>query len=171
MAQDDPRKLLVLAFESSLQAIEAHLAVMRLMERGSILVRDAVFISKREDGKVRVTETLDVTPGDAAVRGSLWGALFGVLLAGPVGMLAGAAINAGGYALIAKLVDIGVPDAKVKEIGDLVTPGSTALALLVSHIDDDALLTEMKRFAGAKLVESTLSPATVDALRSALAQP
>jgi uncharacterized membrane protein len=170
MTDTDPRKLLVLAFESSLQAMEAYLAVSRLMGQGSVLVQDAVFITKRQDGKVRVTETLDVTPGEAAVRGSLWGALLGVLVAGPIGMLAGAAINAGGYALIAKLVDIGVSDAKVKEIGDSLAPGSTALALLVSHVDDDALVTEMKRFAGAKLVEATVSAETIAELRTALEQ-
>lgn len=168
MTDTDPRKLLVLAFDSQLQALEAYLAVSRLMSQGTVLVRDAVFISKRDDGKVRVTETLDITPADAAVRGSLWGALFGVLLAGPIGLVAGAAINAGGYALIAKFVDIGVPDAKVKEIGEALVPGSTALALLVSHVDNDALLTEMTRFAGAKLVETTLSAETVAALRAAL---
>jgi uncharacterized membrane protein len=168
MTDNDPRKLLVLAFESQLHAMEAYLAVSRLMGQGSILVRDAVFISKRDDGKVRVTETLDITPGEAAVRGSLWGALLGVLIGGPIGMVAGAAINAGGYALIAKFVDIGVPDEKVKEIGDAIGPGSTALALLVSHVDEDALLAELRRFAGAKLVQTTLSPKTVAALQAAL---
>lgn len=168
MTDTDPRKLLVLAFDSPLKAQEAFLAVTRLMSDGSVLVRDAVFIQKRDDGKVRVVETLDMTPGEAAVRGSFWGALFGVLIAGPIGLLAGAAINAGGYALIAKLTDIGIPDATVKEIGESLEAGSTALALLVSHVDNDALLVEMKRFAGAKLVQATLSPETVTALRSAL---
>jgi uncharacterized membrane protein len=168
MTDQDPRKLLVLAFESQLHALEAYLAVSRLMGQGSVVMQDAVFISKRDDGKVKVTETLDTTPGDAAVRGSLWGALLGALVAGPFGLVAGAAINAGGYALIAKFTDIGVPDAKVKEIGDAIAPGCTALALLVSHVDEDALLVEMRRFAGAKLVEATLSPETVAALRAAL---
>ena len=168
MNDNDPRKLLVLAFDSPLKAQEAFLAVTRLMNEGSVLIQDAAFIQKRDDGKVKVTETLDITPGEAAVRGSLWGALLGALVAGPIGLLAGAAINAGGYALIAKLTDIGIPDETVKEIGDTLDAGSTALALLVSHVDNDVLLTEMKRFAGAKLVQTTLSPETVAALRSAL---
>jgi uncharacterized membrane protein len=168
MNDNDPRKLLVLAFDSPLKAQEAFLAVTRLMNEGSVLVQDAAFIQKRDDGKVKITETLDITPGEAAVRGSLWGALLGALVAGPIGLLAGAAINAGGYALIAKLTDIGIPDATVKEIGDTLDAGSTALALLVSHVDNDVLLAEMKRFAGARLVQTTLSPETVAALRSAL---
>lgn len=168
---DEPNKLLVLAFDAQLKALEAHLAITRLVTEGSILVHDAVFIAKREDGKVRVTETLDITPGDAAIRGSFWGALLGVLVAGPIGLVAGAAINAGGYALIAKLTDIGVPDATVEEIGESLAPSWTALALLVSHVEEQALLTELKRFAGAKLVQTSLPPEAVTALRAALTVP
>ncbi len=168
MTTNNPSKLLVLAFESSLRAQEAFLAVTRLAQEGRLLVQDAVFIQKRDDGKVKVTETLDISPGNAAVNGSLWGALIGTIVAGPVGLLAGGALSAGVGALIAKFTDIGVPDATVAEIGEALAPSSTGLALLVSHIDEEALTTEMRRFAGAKLVQTTLSPDTVETLRGAL---
>jgi eukaryotic-like serine/threonine-protein kinase len=57
-------------------------------------------------------------------------------------------------ALVAKLTDIGVPDGTVESIGKALEPSTTALALLVSHIDDDTLATELSRFAGATLVPS-----------------
>jgi uncharacterized membrane protein len=169
MATPDPRSLLVLAFDNRLKAHEAFLAMTRLQQQEVVVLHDAVFIDKDADGKTEVTETIDPQPGESALRGGFWGALLGTLVAGPIGTLVGAATSAGLGALSAKLIDIGIPDATVKEIEEAVTPGSSALALLVTHVKDDALEQELSRFAGAKLIRSDLPLATVERLRVALA--
>ena len=99
MATQDPRKLIVLGFDSRLKAEEALLAATRLQNEGQILLHDAVFVSKDEAGATSVTETVDQAPGDAALNGSIWGMLFGTLLAGPVGTVLGGALSAGAGAL------------------------------------------------------------------------
>jgi uncharacterized membrane protein len=165
---EDPRKLIVLGFDSALKAQEALLAATRLQTEGEILLHDAVFVAKDDDGATRVTETVDETPGDAALRGSFWGMLFGTLLAGPVGTVVGGAVSAGASALVAKLVDIGIPDAAIKQLRETITPGSTALALLISHVHEKALLAELHRFAGAKLVATDLPEAAVAEVKAAL---
>lgn len=165
---DDPRKLIVLGFDSSLKAQEALLAATRLQTEGQILLHDAVFVVKDEEGRTQVTETVDTTPGEAALNGSFWGMLFGTLLAGPVGTVVGGAVSAGASALVAQLVDIGIPDATVKELREAVAPGTTALALLVSHIHEQTLLAELHRFAGAKLVRTDLPDQAVAAVKAAL---
>ena len=167
--ENDPRKLIVLGFDSPLRAQEALMAATRLMTEGEILLHDAVFVSKGTDGETRVQETTDVTPGEAALDGAFWGLLFGTLLAGPVGALVGGALTAGTGALMAKVIDTGVPDARVQELRDTVTPGTTALALLVSHVHVEALVKELHRFAGAKIVTTDLPDAAVAAVREALA--
>jgi uncharacterized membrane protein len=166
---NDPRKLIVLGFDSALKAQEALMAATRLMSEGEILLHDAVFVFKDANGETRVQETTDVTPGEAALDGAFWGLLFGTLLAGPVGALVGSALTAGTSALMAKVIDTGVPDERVQELRQTVTPGTTALALLVSHIHVEALVTELKRFAGAKIVTTDLPDAAVAAVRGALA--
>jgi uncharacterized membrane protein len=171
MTTSNPRSLLVLAFDSKLAAQEAYLAMSRLQQQEVIVLHDAVFLSKNANGKTEVTETIDPTPGNSALRGGLWGALLGTLLAGPIGTLAGAAASAGLGALSAKLIDIGIPDATVRELEQAVTPGSSALALLVTHVRADALERELTRFAGATLVRSDLPPETVERLRAALVEP
>ncbi len=103
--------------------------------------------------------------------GSFWGALLGTFVAGPLGTVVGGAISAGLGALTAKLIDIGIPDATVKELEESMAPGSSALALLVSHLKEEALAKELTRFAGAKLLRSDLTPDTVQRLRDALATP
>ena len=113
---NDPRKLIVLGFDSPLKAQEALMAATRLMTEGEILLHDAVFVSRDANGETHVKETTDVTPGEAALDGAFWGLLFGTLLAGPVGALVGGALTAGTSALIARVVDTGVPDEKVQEL-------------------------------------------------------
>jgi len=166
---NDPRKLIVLGFDSALKAHEALMAATRLMTEGEILLHDAVFVFKDVSGETRVQETTDVTPGQAALDGAFWGLLFGTLLAGPVGALVGSALTAGTGALMARVIDTGVPDERVQELRQIVTPGTTALALLVSHIHVEALVAELKRFAGARVVTTDLPEATVAAVREALA--
>jgi uncharacterized membrane protein len=166
---NDPRKLIVLGFDSPLKAQEALMAATRLMTEGEILLHDAVFVSKGLDGETRVQETTDVTPGQAALDGAFWGLLFGTLLAGPVGAIVGGALTAGTSALMAQVIDTGVPDARVAELRQIVTPGTTALALLVSHVHVEALVKELHRFAGAQIVTTDLPDATVAVVRQALA--
>ena len=166
---NDPRKLIVLGFDSRLKAEEALLAATRLQVEGEIVLHDAVFVTKDEDGTTHVTETVDETPGDAALSGSFWGMLFGTLLAGPVGTVVGGAVSAGASALVAKLVDIGISDAAIKQLRETISTGTTALALLISHIHEEKLVAELHRFAGATLVATDLPEAAVEAVKAALA--
>ncbi|WP_394846320.1 DUF1269 domain-containing protein [Pendulispora brunnea] len=164
----DPRSLVVLSFDSPLKAQEALLAATRLQTEGAIVLHDAVFVQKDQEGKVHVQETVDETPGDAALRSSLWGALIGTFFGGPVGTVLGGAVSAGVGALVAQFNDYGIPDAKVHELREAVKPGNTALALLVSHIREDVLVSELSRFSGATLVEASLPPDVTQAIRNAL---
>lgn len=169
MNRPGPRSLIVLSFDSPLKSREALLAFQRLQQQEVVVVHDAVFIDKDEGGKTKVNETVDPEPGASAVSGGLWGALLGTLIAGPLGTLVGAATSAALGALSAKLIDIGIPDATVKELEESIGPGDSALALLLTHIREDELGRELSRFAGAKLLRSDLSLETVHRLREALA--
>ncbi|HEY3595638.1 MAG TPA: DUF1269 domain-containing protein [Polyangiaceae bacterium] len=168
METKDPRYLLVLAFDSPLKSREAFIAFQRLALDNVVAVHDAVFFDKDDKGHVAVNETIDPQVGSTAAGSGLWGALLGTLVAGPIGTLLGAATSAGFGALAAKLIDIGIPDATVKEIEEATPPSSSALALLLSHINEGALEEELKRFSGSTLVRSDLDPMAVQRLRNAL---
>jgi uncharacterized membrane protein len=77
-------------------------------------------------------------------------------------------LTAGTGALMAQVIDTGVPDERVQELRRIVLPGTTALALLVSHVQVEALVKELHRFAGAQIVTTDLPDATVAAVREAL---
>ncbi|MEY4582553.1 MAG: hypothetical protein RL701_7256 [Pseudomonadota bacterium] len=165
----DPRSILVIAFDSALKSREAFIAFQRLQVDQALLVHDAVFIEKDAAGHATAIETLDPQPAASAVNSSLWGALLGTFIAGPVGTLVGAVASAGLGALAAKLIDIGIPDATVKELEEATPANSSALALLVSQVNEDKLEAELMRWKSAKLVRSDLTPYTVQRLRNALA--
>lgn len=168
MESTAPRSLVVLGFDSSLKAQEAYLALTRLQNEAKVALHDAVFLVKDIDGSVHVKETVDVSPGDAALRSGMWGALIGTLFGGPVGTVLGGAVSAGVGALAASVDDYGIQNETLDELRKAVQPGTAALALLIGEVDEAAFLAEMQRFAGATLVQTDLPGAAIDAIRKAL---
>jgi uncharacterized membrane protein len=160
---------LVLGFASPIAAEEARLAAHRLHTEGALVLHDAVFVTCDAEGKTSVVETVDESPLDGALGSAVWGILLGTLLGGPIGGLLGGAIAAGTGAIVADLVDIGIRDATITGLRAIVRPNTTSLALLVSRVDANRALAELRRFAGASLVTTTLAPNALEAVRRALA--
>jgi uncharacterized membrane protein len=168
MADDSPQTLVGISFGDAYRAQEFLTAAERLASNGRMLLKDAVFVVKKEDGATVVRETHDPQPGRTALSGAVWASLLGLLLGGPVGWLAGGAIGAAGGAAAAKLVDLGIPDDWVAWFRDEVEPGTTTLALLVTDLHRDSLVEELERFSGATLVYANLEPYWLDRIRDAL---
>jgi uncharacterized membrane protein len=168
MSPPENSKLLVISFEDALRAQEFMLAAARLQQHDQLQLHDAVLIARDADGTSHVRETTDVTPTQAGVGAGVWGLLLGTLFGGPIGGLVVGAATAGGGALFAKLVDTGVKDETIEQLRTTVTPGRTAVALLVSHVAVAELQRELTRFPNATLVETDLPPAAVNAVQEAL---
>jgi len=136
-------------------------------DRGVLELKDAVIVTKQDDGKVAVTETIDPTPGRAALSGGVWLGLLGLFVGGPVGWLAGIGIGAGAGAVAAKVVDLGVPDEWVNWFKEVVEPGISAVVILADHVHVHALAEEARRFRGAELLYTTMSATAMDELGAA----
>jgi uncharacterized membrane protein len=162
------QQLVVLGFDTQIAAGEFVTAAARMSQEGKLLLQDAVFVTKNDKGKVRVTQTTEPSVGQSALGGAFWGLLFGALLFIPV---AGMAIGAATSALIAKFTDTGVSDDFIKKLRESIEPGRTNVALLVSHIKGDEVLEELTRFSGmATLVYGSMPPETIAATEAALAE-
>jgi uncharacterized membrane protein len=168
---DVDQTLVGISFGDAFRAQEFLTAATRLAANGRLRLRDAVFVTKGDDGKTFVRETIDPQPGRSALSGALWAGLFGLILGGPVGWLVGAGVGAGTGAVTAKVIDHGVPDEWVDWFREAIRPGTTTLALLVEDLDRDALVGELERFAGAHLVYANLEPMWTDRIRAALHEP
>jgi uncharacterized membrane protein len=143
-------------------------ASMRLASQGTIELRDAVTIVKDGTGKTYVRETIDPQPGRSAMSGAAWAGLFGLLLGGPVGWLAGAAIGAGTGVVRAKMIDLGVPDEWVEWFRSAVRDDTITVVLLLGRFDREATVAELERFEGAHLVYANVGPDLIGRIRLAL---
>lgn len=160
-----------ISFDDAFRAQEFLTATYRLVARHSVELRDAVTISKDANGKASVRETVDPQPGTSALSGGMWAGLFGLILGGPVGWLAGTAIGAGAGAVSAKVIDVGIPDGWVGWFRDAVQPNTVTVVLLLGRYDRGATIEELERFAGARLVYANVGPDVVQRIREALGDP
>jgi uncharacterized membrane protein len=127
MQEQAPLQAVVAAFPDEEGASRA-LRELREMDRDLIGIRQAALLVRSADGKLHIKEPHHV--GRGAVLGGLAGAVVG-LIAGPIGWVTvgGAAVGA----LAARLRDSGFPDARLREIGEALTPGTSALIAIIEH--------------------------------------
>lgn len=151
------QEILAVVLDKPSRASELLLALTNLATEKKLTMHDAVIVAKDEEGRTRIVETVDVTPARGALAGSWWGMLAGLIIGGPV--FFGAAIGgAAAGALYAKLVDHGLEDQWVKDMAEWISPGTSALLLLVEAGFSPEVIEEMRRFEGIGRVAVTTLP-------------
>lgn len=155
--------LVVIGFEDEHTAFEMRAELVKLQKEYLIEMEDVVVVTKDEKGKVKLHQAANLT-AVGAVGGSFWGMLLGMIFLNP---LLGAAVGAGAGALSGKLRDIGIDDTFIKALGETITPGSSALFVLVRKSTPDKVLEELKEFKG-KILKTSLTADKEEALREAL---
>jgi uncharacterized membrane protein len=144
--------LFVLAFETESGASEMLETIGRLQKQELITLEDAAIVVRPENGKPKVKQAQSLV-GAGALGGAFWGMLIGLLFFAPwLGLVAGAV----GGAIGGKLTDIGIDDNFIKEVGDTIEPGHSALFLLVVKAVPDKVLPELAKF-NAKVLQTSLS--------------
>lgn len=156
------------SFDDPYRAQEFATAMRRLAAKEQLVLKDTVVIQGRADGRTVTHESIDPRPARTALSGALWSSLIGLLVAGPVGWAAGAAIGAGAGVVTAKVIDLGLPDEWVEWFRHTTEPNTTTAAFLVSHLRIEALIDEAQRFPGARLVYANLDDATLQRIHDAL---
>lgn len=152
--------------DSSVRAQEALLASMRLVARKHLELEDAAIVTKVR-GRVRITQTKNVSPGQGAMGGAWIGVLAGLFF-GPGGPLIGGALGAAAGGLFAKLRDLGIDDDEMRRMGDELAEGEAALFLLVEDCHRARALHEVSRFPG-RLLASTADADLAREVRDRLA--
>lgn len=152
-------------------ANQVRATLSRLQTEHVIELEDAVVVTKGQDGKVHLDQSLPLTSAGAAsgaVTGGLWGALIGLLFPAPLlGFVLGGAFGALGGALGGKMSDFGINDDFMKQVGAKFTPGSSALFILVRKMTPDRVLEEIKQFGGT-VVQTSLSREQEEDLQKAI---
>jgi len=157
--------LIVLAFSNEADAFEMRAALARMQSQYLIEMEDAVVVTRDTNGKVKLHQAVNLAAA-GALSGTFWGSLIGLLFLNP---LLGAAIGAGSGALGGALSDIGINDQFMKDLGATLTPGASALFVLVRKSTPDKVLDGLKPFIGkAKVLRTSLTKDKEDELRKAL---
>ncbi len=159
--------LVVISFNDEHMADEVLLTLGRLQADHLIDLEDAAVVVRKQDGKIKIKQTQNLTVA-GAVGGGFWGAFFGILFGGPLGFLVVGGTTAAVGALMGKLRDIGVDDDFIKEVGDALEAGSSAIFTLVISSTPDRVLESLQQYQG-KVVRTSLSRDSEDALVQALA--
>jgi uncharacterized membrane protein len=145
--------LIAIAYPDRLTAQRALAKLNELQKQQLIAIDDAV-IAHHEGDKIKLDQALSTT-GAGAAGGALWGGLFGLIFLMPI---AGMAIGAATGAIAGKLTDYGIDDKFAKEVGSKLTPGKSALVLLIRSATADRVVAEMKKENfGGELIQSNLS--------------
>jgi uncharacterized membrane protein len=130
----DPERLVVVSCATGADA-ERALEAIRELDAG---ILDAVVVTRSASGRVELRQTNQVAAGEGVVAGGSVGFVAGMLLGGPIG---GALLGMlGGGVWGAR--DTGVPDARLRELGETLRPGGALLCALVKA--DEAAATREK---------------------------
>ncbi|MCP4166007.1 MAG: DUF1269 domain-containing protein [Chloroflexi bacterium] len=160
-------ELIVLAYKGEDTANQALEELDRLQKLELIQLEDAAVVVKNQKGKVKVKQTLEKKyTGASAVWGGFWGLLIGLLFLNPLlwGLI-GAAMGA----LFSKGADLGIDNKFMKEVGDSMEPGDSALFMLVVKATKDKVIPELQKYGGT-VYQTSLSNEDEAKLKQALSK-
>lgn len=130
---------------------EAAAEEARRLARDLIIEPDAIAVIVRDnEGKYHVHTSHNPVSG-GATWGMFWGLLFGVLFFVPV---FGIAIGAGLGALMGKVTKSGIDRQFQDQVRGMLTPGTSALFLMVEKVTPDKAVEAMSKYGGTVLKTS-----------------
>ena len=109
---------------------------------GAIDLIDAAVIVHTGDGKVKFEETADPSGKKWAKRGAIAGGVVGLIF--PPSIIVSAAVGGGAGGVWGKIRDKGFKDEDLREIGNSLPPGSSAIIAVA----EDKMVEQLERSLG-----------------------
>ncbi len=160
------KKLIAISFDDIYGASNAIVKLDQLQENYLLTMEDVVIATIREDGKVKLSQSVDLVKIGAA-QGGFWGGLIGLILTGPLGMLLIGGTSAAFGALIGSLSDYGINDDFIRKLGRKLEPGSSALFILVNDLTMDKVVEKLEGLNG-EIIQTSLPKESEEKLRQAI---
>jgi uncharacterized membrane protein len=168
-------ELIVVGFKNQMYRASEVLNELLSMNDDWVLdLHDAVAVYRDFNGKLRVDQSYQMTTGQGAALGGLWGLLIGATLAIPftggasaaaaagaiaAGAAGGTALGAGVGALDAESWkdEFGIPEDFVQEVSVLIQPGDSAIYAILRVGNPDIVADQFRGYGGT-ILRTTLSP-------------
>jgi len=165
--------LVVMDFDGVHTADEVLNKLRSFQKEHLIDLEDSCVVERGDDGKVHVKQAVNLTKLGATrggVSGAFWGMLVGLLFLNPLaGMAIGTIAGASSGALAGSLTDYGINDEFVKQLGQTIPKGSSALFVLVRSVTFDKVFPEIEPYK-PRLLKTSLSNEDEAKLRAALSK-
>lgn len=155
--------LIVVSFENLEDARSAMRGLRDLEGNGQVEFEDTALVERAVDGSVHVKNELTGATETGAAIGALAGAVLSFLF--PV---VGLAIGAVGGAAVGAMFKTGVESSFVDEVKAKLSPGRSALFLVVRKGSTDAIVAALEPYKG-EVIQTTLAPDAEEELRRVLA--
>jgi uncharacterized membrane protein len=160
-------RLIVCAFDATNKAEEVEEALEALdRQLETIKLGNVAIIQKSADGEVSFRETKDHRNVLSQVTGMAAGAAAWLVyaFAGSLGNQAGPAAYSTSYNTAERLIrDRGFLDEALREVGEHLDAGSSALITLVTPDEEPVVVEELERLGG-KLIQQDVAPEILDEL-------
>jgi uncharacterized membrane protein len=156
-------ELIAIGYDDMTTAAQAMTEAERLADDLVIQPDALAAIVRDPEGKFRVTTNHHSVAGGVNY-GMFWGLLFGILFFVP---FFGMALGAGLGALMGKVEKTGIDKEFQRRVRDLMTPGTSALFLIVEKVTPDKAVEALSQYGGTVL-QSSLSKDAEKELQEAL---
>ena len=154
--------LVVMTFDNEIDAGNVMRSLRDLEKAGQMSIEDTAVLVKDQSGKLRVDNEVSGSVETGAVVGGSLGLLLTFMF--PV---VGIAVGAAGGALVGKVLERGVDGKFVKDVGEELQPGTSALFITGRGSNHEAVLRAIEPYKG-NLYQTNLSSELEDELRRVL---
>jgi uncharacterized membrane protein len=134
-----------------IDAADEALNELQLLQEDSVAeLADACVVRRSPAGSIQLKQSVNLVEGGmigGGVLGAACGSLVGLLFIEPsVGMLVGAAVGAAAGAVSGALSDYGINDQFIEATAASITPGGSALFVLLRRANMEKLLSRLERY-------------------------
>ena len=154
--------LVVMTFDNEIDAGNVMRSLRSLEKSGQMSIEDTAVLVKDQSGKLRVDNEVSGSVETGAVVGGSLGLLLTFMF--PV---VGLAVGAAGGALVGKVLERGVDGNFVKEVGEELQPGTSALFITGRGSNHEAVLRALEPYKG-NVYQTNLSSELEDELKRVL---
>lgn len=143
--------LIVIRFQHEFKAGEVLIELSKLERKYLVNLKDAAIVIRNKADNVKMKQTHKVIDF-GEFREGLWELLIGLIFFPPMWAIFWARFGG----IFSALTDIGINENFIREIGNMIEPGTSAIFFLVKRSTPDKFLDELSQFEG-KVLRTSLS--------------